>query len=108
MIYHSNQTAGINVGLNFLTMRKIVGQYTTRNGELKAIYSVKDSAMKHRDIEIGATYEIAYKLGRFEGYLKSILVQVTDDNRTLFFKHPDPARHLIGIPVMNVIKYVKK
>lgn len=97
-----------NVGLNFLIMRKIVGQYTTRNGELRAIYSVKESAMKHRDVEIGATYEIAYKLGRFEGYLKSILVQVTDDNRTLFFKHPDPSRGLIGIPIMNVIKYVKK
>lgn len=91
-----------------MAMRKIVGQYTTKNGELRAIYSTKESVLKHRDIEIGAIYEIAYRLGTGDSYLKSELIMHTDDFRTLFFRHPDPSRKLIGIPLMNILKYVKK
>jgi membrane-bound lytic murein transglycosylase MltF len=89
-------------------MRKIVGQYTTTRGELKAIYDVSKSVMRHKDIEIGCEYELAYKLGRFDAYLKATLVLVTDDNRTLFFKNPERENNLIGIPIMNVLKYYKK
>jgi len=94
MFYHSD-------------MRKIVGQYTTRLGELKAIYSVQGSIMKSKDIEIGCRYELAYKLGRFEGYLNATLAFTTDDHRTLFFKNPEGIGH-IGIPTMNILKYIKK
>jgi hypothetical protein len=88
-------------------MRKIVGQYTTRMGELKAIYSVQGSVMKHKDIELGCRYELAYKLGRFEGYLNAVLMFTTDDHRTLFFKNPEGIGH-IGVPIMNILKYIKK
>ena len=89
-------------------MRKIVDSYTTRHGELKAIYSVATANLKHRDIEMGALYEIEYRLGNQVVFLKSELDHVTDGNRTLFFKHPDPERRLIGIPIMSIIRYVKK
>jgi hypothetical protein len=89
-------------------MRKIVDSYTTRHGELKAIYSVATSSIKHRDIEIGALYELEYRLGNQVMFLKGELDQATEGNRTLFFKHPDPDRKLIGIPVMSIIRYVKK
>jgi hypothetical protein len=45
-------------------MRKIVDSYTTRHGELRAIYSVATANLKHRDIEIGAVYELEYRLGK--------------------------------------------
>jgi len=50
--------------------------------------ATKESVLKHRDIEIGAIYEIAYKLGNGDSYLKSELIMHTDDFRTLFFRHP--------------------
>lgn len=89
-------------------MRKIVDSYTTRHGELKAIYSVATASLKHRDIEPGAVYEIEYRLGNQVVFLKAELDYATEGNRTLFFKHPDPERRLIGIPIMNIIAYVKK
>lgn len=89
-------------------MRKIIGQYTTRNGDLKAIYSVSGAIFKTKDIEIGAWYEIEYLLGKSEMYLKGKLVSATDGNRTLFFKLEDSKRKSIGIPIMNILRYVKK
>jgi hypothetical protein len=81
-------------------MRKIVDSYTTRHGELKAIYSVATANLKHRDVEIGSVYELEYRLGNQVMFLKGELDHATDGNRTLFFKHPDPERKYIGIPIM--------
>ena len=97
--------AGRNVGLYYLIMRKIVGQYTTRHGELRAIYSVANSIFKHKDIEIGSKYDIQYKLGKKDAYLSGVLDFVTDGNRTLFFKTEGKT---IGIPIMSIVKYIIK
>lgn len=97
--------AGRNVGLYYLIMRKIVGQYTTRHGELRAIYSVANSIFKHKDIEIGMKYDIQYKLGNKDAYLSGTLELATEGNRTLFFKTEGKS---IGIPIMSIVKYIRK
>jgi hypothetical protein len=89
-------------------MRKIVDSYTTRHGELKAIYSVATANLKHRDVEIGSVYELEYRLGNQVMFMKGELDHATEGNRTLFFKHPDVDRKLIGIPIMSIIRYVRK
>lgn len=98
--------AGRNVGLYYLIMRKIVGQYTTRHGELRAIYSVANSIFKHKDIELGSKFEIQYKLGNKDAYLSGVLELATEGNRTLFFKTTEGKS--IGIPIMSIVKYIKK
>ena len=90
-------------------MKKIVGQYITRHGELKAIFAVSHSVMKPREIIIGERYEIAYRLGNNVGYLEAKLVEVTDNFRTLFFENPDPLKtKKIGIPLNSILKYYLK
>lgn len=93
-----------NVGLYYVIMRKIVGQYTTRHGELRAIYSVANSVFKHKDVEVGMIYDIQYKLGKKDVYLSGELVYVTDGNRTLFFKIKEG--RTVGIPIMSIINYI--
>jgi hypothetical protein len=98
--------AGRNVGLYYLIMRKIVGQYTTRHGELRAIYSVANSIFKHKDIELGGKFDIQYKLGNKDAYLSGVLELATEGNRTLFFKTNEGKS--IGIPIMSIVKYIRK
>lgn len=98
--------AGRNVGLYYLIMRKIVGQYTTRHGELRAIYSVANSIFKHKDIELGGKFDIQYKLGNKDTYLSGVLELATEGNRTLFFKTTEGKS--IGIPIMSIVKYIRK
>jgi len=95
-----------NVGLYYLIMRKIVGQYTTRHGELRAIYSVANSVFKHKDIELGGKFDIQYKLGNKDAYLSGVLELATEGNRTLFFKTTEGKS--IGIPIMSIVKYIRK
>lgn len=89
-------------------MKKIVGQYITRHGELKAIFAVSHSVMKPREIIIGERYEMAYRLGNSVAYLEAELDEVTDDYRTLFFKNPDATKKRIGIPLNSIIKFYLK
>jgi len=89
-------------------MRKVISTYISRHGNPVAIYSTYGTIFRSKDIELGATYELAYKLGRGDAYLKAELIMVTENNRTLFFKNPDDEDKLIGIPTMNIIKYYKK
>ncbi len=87
-------------------MRKIIGQYTTINGEIKAIYEIKGAVIKPKDIIIGSKYEVEFRLGqRFLKYIVGKLVEVTDNNRTLFFEVEDKR---IGVPIMNIVNYVRK
>jgi len=90
------------------SMRKIVGQYITRNGELKAIYGVQSSVMRPRDIIVGESYEIAYRLPYSVGYLNAKLKFYTDDYRTLFFENPTNPNRTIGIPIMSILKFYLK
>lgn len=98
--------AGRNVGLYYLIMRKIVGQYMTRHGELRAIYSVANSIFKHKDIILGSKFDIQYKLGNKDAYLSGVLELATEGNRTLFFKTTEGKS--IGVPIMSIFKYIKK
>jgi len=109
MIYHSRIREERTSLEKEAIMRKIVGQYITRHGELKAIFAVSHAVMKQREIIVGERYEIAYKLGNNVGYLESKLVQVTDDYRTLFFENPDVTKtKRIGIPLNSILKFYLK
>ena len=86
-------------------MRKIIDSYVTRKGELKAIYSTGGSKLKHKEIEQYGVYEINYKLGGKEAFLKGKLMGWTDEFRTLFFKVDGKE---IGVPINNITAYVRK
>lgn len=110
MIYHSKIRENFETIVNKSqeTMRKIVGQYITKNGELKAIYSVHGATMRPKDILFGHYYEIAYTLGRGTAYLNAKLISSTDDFRTLFFQNPDNPNKTIGIPIMSIKRFYLK
>lgn len=89
-------------------MRRVLSTYISRHGNPVAIYAIQGSVMRNKEVEIGATYEIVYRLGLGDNYLKAELTEVTDDYRTLFFRNPENPIKRIGIPIMNILKYVKK
>lgn len=99
MIYLSNAI------VNDDQMRKIIDSVVTRQGDLRAIYSVGGSKFKTRDAEVGGIYEVTYRLGNKEAYLKGKLVGWTENHRTLFFKVDDKE---IGVPIFNIYNYVRK
>lgn len=86
-------------------MRKIVDSYITRKGELRAIYSTGGSKVKHKDIELNGIYEINYKLGGKESFLRGKIVGWTDEYRTIFFR---TETNEIGVPINNITAYVRK
>ncbi len=89
-------------------MRRVISTYISRHGNPVAIYAIHGAAMRNKEIEVGAIYEIVYRLGLGDNYLKAELIMATDDNRTLFFRNPTEPTKAIGVPVMNILKYVKK
>jgi len=99
MTYHFN--------LSYINsnMRKIVDSYVTRKGELRAIYSTGGSKFKHKDIELKGIYEINYKLGGKESFLKGQIIGWTEEYRTIFFKVDGKE---IGVPINNITAYVRK
>lgn len=89
-------------------MRRVISTYISRHGNPVAIYAIQGAVMRNKEVEVGSIYEMVYRLGIGDSYLKAELIMVTDDNRTLFFRNPDEPTKTIGIPIMNIIKFVKK
>jgi hypothetical protein len=55
---------------------------------------------------LGSKFEIQYKLGNKDAYLSGVLELATEGNRTLFFKTTEGKS--IGIPIMSIVKYIRK
>lgn len=89
-------------------MRRVISTYISRHGNPVAIYAIQGAVMRNKEVEVGATYEMVYRLGIGDNYLKAELIMVTDDNRTLFFRNPENPIKAIGVPIMNILKFVKK
>lgn len=89
-------------------MRRVISTYISRHGNPVAIYAIQGAVMRNKEVEVGSIYEMVYRLGIGDNYLKAELIMATDDNRTLFFRNPNEPTKAIGVPIMNIIKFVKK